>query len=255
MKYPNAYRGVSRLLLAEILGMFPILIQMFYSKLASIGIFSPSFLLEYMPWIMLGAAVLSGLLRVLALGRAAQNEITFTLGQKLAVFSVLFFLANQYLVPRVIESLSKAAFQNPSSARLLGFLASVIQLVVPLGFVVTFIWVMLNVVAGIRQLAIRMNNSRMETQGRWLTMLIMIVICSVLFMFVIPVIVSKATARSALYGIITLILVLACLAALLVSWIWYLVYLVQARHMLRAKEDVDLWSNPSVKCGPDTELP
>lgn len=248
LKYENAYRGVSRLLLAEILGMIPIFILLFYPRLFSLGILSLSFLLEYLPWISLGVSLLVCLMRLLALGRAAQDEVTFTLGQKLAVFSLLFFLANQYLLPPVVNYLTEAAYRDPSNVKLFHFLSTIVQLLIPLGYAITSIWVMLNVVAGIYQLAKRIHRGGMQAQGRGLTMMIMLLILGALIMFALPLFVSKSTLYNKTFQTVTLILVLVFLAAILLCWIWYLLYLFQARHMLRGEkeEEANPWANPSV---------
>ena len=169
------------------------------------------------------------------------------------VFSLLFYLANRYLLPPVVNYLAEAAYRDPSNYRLFHFLNTIVQLVVSLGYVITSIWVMLNVVAGIYQLAKRIHRNGMEAQGRGLTMLIMLLICGALLMFSLPLFVSKSTAYSKSFQTLTLILLLAFLVAVLLCWVWYLAYLVQARHMLRSEkaEEGTPWANPSVTVDPE----
>ena len=201
MKFPNAYHGVKRLFLAEILSIVTyvasLLSVLIVSNIESLrGLLAIGSILT--PAILI-LGIVTFVIRFLALGRAAQDEEIFATAQLANLIYLVLTILNQFV-------------ENS----LLGLAASIAS-----------ICVTMLILTGIMRLALRLRDADVYDRGKLLKRLILFLIACPFLMALL------AVAPTVASGILIIVLVFAFLLVLLVEAIMYVFYLKQAENMLR----------------------
>lgn len=220
MQFPNAYQGVKRLFFSEILGIITASVSLLYGLSLVVLFFFSSALGHYeitrsipaikniLSVVQSGLIVFTALIRLLALGRAAQNEESFGKAQIANLICLLFAVLSRFIEVYVL------------GINVLEFAA-----------LLAWICATLYILSGIINLALRVRDAGTYDRGQLLKRMIWALIFSP-FLFVLLAVIAKKSS-SPILGIILILLALAFVVTLLVEFIMRICYLKRAENMLR----------------------
>ena len=252
MRFPNAYRAVKKLFFAELLSLLPILFALLSAPLPASGKISFSAVSDVLPWVFLGIFLLSSLIRILGLGQGKLDQPSFRAGQRAAIIAIVLYLLNLFLVPIIVDYLYELLIKAARSykdllenRKIWAILSASLELGVLAAFVFYSIRVTLNIIGSIRMLSLRLQNGKMDTRGRRLYRMILLLILVGLCIFLLAELLPESVVRSKVFKVISLVVSLGNSVGLLGAWVWLLVYMKQAEKMLLHAEPEDLWAENS----------
>ncbi len=252
MRFPNAYRAVKKLFFAELLSLLPILFVLLSTPLQSSGIIPSSVASGLLPWIFLGIFLLSSVIRILGLGQGKLDQPSFQVGQRAAITAIVLYLANLFLMPVFVDFLAEHLAKTSHSYRdliengkIVGIFIAALEFGVIIGVVYYSVRVTLNIIGSIRILSLRLQNGKMDTRGRRLYRMILLLILVGLCLFLLSELLPESVVRSKVFKVISLVVSLGNSVGLLGAWVWLLVYMKQAEKMLLHAEPEDIWAEHS----------
>ena len=239
MRYPNAYNGIRKLFFIELAIALILATRTVFPLLAALRVIPVNYAANTPRWAVLVAFGLFTLLRLLALGRASQDELNFQFAQKSLVYAILLYLVYAFIVPHVVNFILEYSWKLSGYRNKSSLLAVAIPLCMEVAIIVMMVRNILFTLEGISNLGQRVRREDVHAQGQRLKLYVIILACFPLLAFVLSEILPSRIIRSTWFSLGSMFVLFV---GILLIWILFLCYLKRGERMLRDAEPEDPWA-------------